>query len=242
MPQIGSTLRAARTARGLELAQIEAETKIGVRYLTALEDERFDVLPAPAYARAFLRTYARYLGLEPQRLVDALNERLPDEEPAFTLVRPRRPWRLPSAAMLVAVIGMAGLIALVVAGYFGSSHRNARPSAPPPPVVHPPKAPPRPVRRTTPAAPRKVKLVLAAARGDCWLSVRIGSEQGTVAWEGTLQHGRTLYFTSRRPLWIRIGAPQSLSLRLNGQPVGGFPAGPVNIVAHPRRVRVVSTH
>src|SRR5919197_2800793 len=97
MSQIGSTLRAARNAREVELAQVEADTKISVRYLTALENERFELLPAPAYARGFLRTYASYLGLDPQHLLDALSERLPPEEPALTLPPPRRPLPLPSA-------------------------------------------------------------------------------------------------------------------------------------------------
>jgi cytoskeleton protein RodZ len=52
--------------RGLELTQIEADTCIRARYLRALEDERFELLPGTAYVRGFLRTYARYLGLDEQ--------------------------------------------------------------------------------------------------------------------------------------------------------------------------------
>ncbi len=60
---IGQRLRSAREARGLSLDEIEAATRIRRRYLEALEAEAFDQLPAPAYAKAFLRSYASYLGL-----------------------------------------------------------------------------------------------------------------------------------------------------------------------------------
>jgi len=66
----------------LELSQVERETHIRARYLGALEEERFDVLPRPAYTKGFLRTSAEYLGLEGQRSVDEYNTRfVPIEEP-----------------------------------------------------------------------------------------------------------------------------------------------------------------
>ncbi len=60
---VGQRLRDAREARGLSLDEIEAATRIRRRYLEALEAEAFDQLPAPAYAKAFLRSYASHLGL-----------------------------------------------------------------------------------------------------------------------------------------------------------------------------------
>src|SRR5919201_2217061 len=243
MSQIGSTLRAARNAREVELAQAAAETKISVRYLAALESERFDLLPAPAYARGFLRTYASYLGLDPQHLVAALSERLPAEEPALTLPPPRRPLPLPSLGTLFAVLGVAGVVAVAVASQVGRGHRHPAAAVPPTAApVHRAKraAPARPKPRAAPRAPRNVNLVLAAARGNCWLLVRLGSESGAVAWEGTLQQGKTLYFKNRRPLWIRIGAPESLAMRLNGRPVRALGSVPVNVLARPRGLAVLS--
>src|SRR3954467_12161159 len=67
---IGESLRRARTKRGLELASGSEAIKIRVRYLRALEAEDWDVMPAPAYARGFLRTYAAYLGLDADALVE----------------------------------------------------------------------------------------------------------------------------------------------------------------------------
>src|SRR5205823_11226540 len=81
--QIGSNLREARLRQGLELGAVERATRIRARHLAALEEERFDQLPAQAYARAFLRSYAEYLGLEPQLFVDEFNSRLGSNEPAL---------------------------------------------------------------------------------------------------------------------------------------------------------------
>jgi hypothetical protein len=67
--EIGSSLREARMRRKLELSQVEQDTRIRAKYLMALEDDRFEALPEPAYAKGFLRTYADYLGLDAQRFV-----------------------------------------------------------------------------------------------------------------------------------------------------------------------------
>jgi cytoskeleton protein RodZ len=68
--EIGPTLREARIRRKIDLTEIEAETKIRVRYLRALENEEWDLLPGPTYARSFIRTYALALGLDGERLAD----------------------------------------------------------------------------------------------------------------------------------------------------------------------------
>src|SRR5712691_3291992 len=75
MFELGSSLREARVRRGIELAQVGAETRIRTRYLQALEDERFELLPGSVYAKGFLRAYADYLGLDGQLFVDEYNAR-----------------------------------------------------------------------------------------------------------------------------------------------------------------------
>lgn len=66
MGELGSLLTRAREARGLTLEDAERDTRISRRYLMALESEQFEVIPAPVYARGFLRSYSQYLGLDPQ--------------------------------------------------------------------------------------------------------------------------------------------------------------------------------
>jgi transcriptional regulator with XRE-family HTH domain len=76
--EIGSTLREARIRRHIDLIEIEEKTKIRVRYLRALENEEWDVLPGPTYTRSFIRTYASFLGLDGERLADDFR-RMQDE-------------------------------------------------------------------------------------------------------------------------------------------------------------------
>ena len=75
MFEIGNSLREARERRGIDFAQAELATKIRGKYLRALEDEQFAMLPAQTYVKGFLRTYAEYLGLDGQLYVDEFNSR-----------------------------------------------------------------------------------------------------------------------------------------------------------------------
>lgn len=79
---LGSGLRDARLRRGLELEEVEEETRISRRYLRALEEERFELLPGDAYAKAFLRSYADFLGLDAKAFVDEYTARLSERASA----------------------------------------------------------------------------------------------------------------------------------------------------------------
>jgi cytoskeleton protein RodZ len=67
---VGTILRRTRTRHEIELSEVEAATRIRCRYLRAIEDEEWDVLPAGVYRRGFIRTYASFLGLDGERLVE----------------------------------------------------------------------------------------------------------------------------------------------------------------------------
>lgn len=89
MGELGSLLVRAREARGLTIEDAERDTRISRRYLQALEAEQFDVIPAPVYARGFLRSYSQYLGIDPQETL-AMFPRDEDEVPQ-TAAASRRP-------------------------------------------------------------------------------------------------------------------------------------------------------
>jgi hypothetical protein len=76
-PRLGEWLRSARLGKGLTFTEVERTTRINRHYLEALETEHFDVLPAPVYARGFLRSYARALGLDPEEAIALLPADLP---------------------------------------------------------------------------------------------------------------------------------------------------------------------
>src|SRR5581483_8085542 len=69
MPEIGSTLREARMRERIDVSEIEAQTKIRAKYLRALENEEWGLLPGPTFVKSFLRTYATALGLDGKALV-----------------------------------------------------------------------------------------------------------------------------------------------------------------------------
>ncbi|MCJ7491089.1 MAG: helix-turn-helix domain-containing protein, partial [Dehalococcoidia bacterium] len=75
MFEIGTTLREARVRRKLTLQQVEEDTKIRVKYLQAMENEDFDVMPGSTYVKGFLRTYSTYLGIDPRIVLDEYNSR-----------------------------------------------------------------------------------------------------------------------------------------------------------------------
>lgn len=214
MFEIGTSLRQARMRQKLELAQAERVTRIRAKYLGALEDERFDLLPGPAYAKGFLRTYADYLGLESQRFVDEYNTRFaPEEEPAAPApVRIRRR-RLALAPWLLALGLLAASAALLAwrLSSAGGHHAAVLPTTPTHATTS--VAPPTPHH---PAVVRVARIALVASRGSCWLAVRIGSKLGRPVFERTLQPGEAVRFVSTR-LWLRIGAPWNLDARLNGK-------------------------
>src|SRR6187200_1373426 len=70
MPDIGTTLREARMRARIDISEIESETKIRAKYLRALENEEWDLLPGPTYVKSFLRSYADALGLDGRMLVE----------------------------------------------------------------------------------------------------------------------------------------------------------------------------
>jgi cytoskeleton protein RodZ len=232
--EIGSSLREARTRRKLELSHVERETRIRAKYLRALEDERFDILPGAAYTKGFLRTYANYLDLDAQRFVDEYNSRFaPEEEldaPAPVRIRRRRftlaPWMLALGALAASTALFAWRLASS-----GGQHTTVQP----PPATQ--------TRTTTPLAPvappthtrsaTASRIVLVASRGPCWLSVHISSAAGQTVFERTLQPSQTARFTlAHRHLWMRIGAPWNLDATLDGKPIQ-LPAATGDVVVTP---------
>ena len=131
----GSWLRHQREARSVSLREIADNSKISLRYLEALEQDRFDVLPAPVFARGFLREYARVVGLNPDEVVNlylvALEERA---EGSRRVERPKtarseRPRSAPSSLGYGLLLGLAVVLFVGVAALlsFLAERRRATP-------------------------------------------------------------------------------------------------------------------
>lgn len=219
MFEIGNSLHEARLRQGLDFTEIEQQTKIRGKYLKALEDEKFELLPAPTYVKGFLRNYADALGLEGQLYVDEYNSRFVTGDEDVPL-RPRDYQRRPpsspvhrfEARGVLLTVGAIGIVfALVIAAWkFGSSDDERLP------VNASPKAAAK-AHRQRPV----VRLVLTATNGDSWLLVRAGSATGATLHEGTLQQGKQLAFIRKpflyRKLWVAVGRPGNVVALVNGR-------------------------
>ena len=235
MFEIGTSLREARLRQGLDFPELEQATKIRAKYLRALEEEQFDLLPAQTYVKGFLRAYAEYLGLDGQLYVDEYNSRyvVGEEESPFRprTTAPRSP-RLQSRVVLLTLLGIALVTALVIVAWKRGEPEQQRivglttPAASTPATPKPAPAP----------QPKTVSLLVRAMYGSSWLRVQRGSQ---VLFQNWLDLGARRYF-SGRSLRVEVGAPNALVLVLNGKRAS-FPGGARVLIVTPAGVRAAGT-
>jgi cytoskeleton protein RodZ len=215
--EIGNSLREARLRQALDFPQIEQATKIRGKYLRALEEEQFELLPAQTYVKGFLRSYAEYLGLDGQLYVDEFNSRYvrgEGEEEAPLVPRGggggwgRRHTPMATSAVIV-ILGIISVVTalVIVAWRYGAEEQ--------------PRVPLPSNAVTTPAKPkpRLARLVMAAPQGkNTFLQVYEGSRVGKPIYQGTLEGGQARAVRGAK-LWVFVSAPANLRLRLNGRSV-----------------------
>jgi cytoskeleton protein RodZ len=126
MPEIGSTLREARMRARIDVSEIEATTKIRAKYLRALENEEWSLLPGPTFVKSFLRTYAQALDLDGKALVEEYRREYerPSEGPLEPIVpgrrqgpppgRSRRPQSSGASQRYMAAVGVIGAVIVVL--------------------------------------------------------------------------------------------------------------------------------
>jgi cytoskeleton protein RodZ len=236
MPSIGETLREARMRQRLDIADVESRTKIRAKYLRALENEEFGMLPGPTFVKTFLRTYAEMLGLDPHVLVEEYRADYEGEDdlelqplgPPGVAGRDRNrgPRVGPGALALLVLVGIvAVLVAIGLAsdedGGAGEVARTETTRERT--TTQPKKKPPAPTRvalRVVPATPT-------------WVCVDRGA--GTpVIFENTIDSAET--FRGKR-LRINLGK-RDVQLVMNGRQVEVTP-GPdaAGFAFTPRRSR-----
>ena len=209
MFDIGSSLREARTRQGLDFNEMEFRTKVRAKYLRALEEERFDQLPAHTYIKGFLRTYADALGMDGQLYVDEYNSRYvvgEEDQPLRTRRVPtqarRQRQHRESRLVAIAVTAMVVLTALVIAAWkFGGTEDLKVQGVNVAPVA-------------TPSAVAK-GVAVTATKGATFMEVRAGSAAGKPLYRGTLQRGQTKRFAARK-LWLSVASPRNVVVRVAG--------------------------
>ncbi len=234
MPEIGSTLREARMRARIDITEVEQATKIRAKYLRALENEEWSLLPGSTFIKSFLREYADFLGLDSRSLVEEYKLRY--ERPSEielapispSLGRDRRggsgrpgpygpprtapPWLIVGGAvvLLLVVLGLVGLVFGSMGGGGGSpatSHTTRTQAA------HPRTAPRRP-RTSAPSALASVRIV---PTGTVYVCLVDGS--GRVLIRGAqFGAGQTVPVYRARAMRITLGN-NAVQLRVNGRGV-----------------------
>jgi cytoskeletal protein RodZ len=236
MFEIGASLREARTRRGLSREDVQKAIRIRDRYLAALEDENWELLPGEAYTKGFLRTYAEFLGLDGALYVDEFNRRFASHEEQPFVPEALAPIGMRSIGFVRPLVAIGAIVAVVAAvaawqlggssgtpstrsagGLDAASTSQASTAATRPAVTQHT----RKHTSTHPSAPAHA--ILTASRGPVWLLVRTGGATGTLVYQGVLQQGQTLPLTLRTRMWVRVGAPWNLDVTVAGKRASGLP-------------------
>jgi cytoskeletal protein RodZ len=235
MPEIGTTLREARMRAKLDMNQVESATKIRAKYLRALENEEWDLLPGSTYVKSFLRTYAEYLGLDVTLLIEEYKrqherpsdlDQLPISPHSAARRQPPRPPRIPRG-LIVGIVIVALLALFMVIGILND--KNGDDAVPPPSQATDKRedaaaarrkerrrAKERAARRRARAARSTVRLRLVP-QGVVFACV-VDASGGAVVAGQNLQPGEpTQTFRSKRFL-VTVGNGQ-VTLEVNGRDV-----------------------
>jgi cytoskeletal protein RodZ len=215
----GTWLRRQRELREISLREIADVTKISIRYLEALEQDRFDVLPAPVFAKGFLREYARYVGLDPDEVVNSYLTAQEDVEPVDQPEprgSQRRSGRLEKTSGLLLTFAVVILLG-VVAGLAYCMERAETEAAPePPPIAAPPVqvAPARIEEERQPRSPASPLIVTIDFTGECWVEAIIDEDRQISELHVP---GESLRLEAQQQVVLTLGDPEAVVVEVNGE-------------------------
>ena len=217
MASFGENLRRERELRGVGLREIAEATKISVRFLKALEDDRVDLLPGGLFPKAFVRQYARHLGLDAERYVAEFLYIAGERPTVAAPSMPPEPRPVPRGLIFFGIVVAAGVILSLKLG--GSTDRNVRhvSPAPVPTTAEPSEGVAAPL--TTAVSPDGLVLTLKAEQ-DCWVEVRA---DGQTVLNRVLAGGESATLEAHGQIVLSVGNAGGLAFRVNDRP--GVPLG-----------------
>ena len=237
MASLGQELKRERELRGISLREIADSTRINLRFLQAIEEDKLDALPGAFFVRAILRSYAKSIGIDENQVLNKCQEIYTFEEqlqygesakrptprarPPFRLSL-RRGWRTAALAAAIVILGLVLFYSLILA----PANRPAVSvvTAQPIPQVEVPKQSPPP--EPLPAAEEIKGLLLEMNFVDeTWLHVYA---DGQSVWEGIKQKGESLEVRAEREVRLSLGNLGGLDLTINGRKAK--PLGPRGLV------------
>lgn len=228
---IGARLAEARRRRGKSLKDVETTLRIRSQYLEALEKNEFKQIPGEAYVKAFLRSYASYLGLDQQELVDEyvkLRElaepRPPLKEPVFTSFPISGRILLLVFAVILAFLAFILFKPLIFQGGRKTAPSQEESVSQPTsqPVETQAEEETMPLFQEEPTLPplveesKKVKITVKVVGSNSWLRVLV---DGETEFEGILTQGEERTWEGTETVTLRIGRPSSVEVLKNGEAV-----------------------
>jgi cytoskeleton protein RodZ len=229
MPTLGEELRRLREEKGVSLRQVSDATHIGSRFLQAIESDNYSSLPGGIFNRGFVRSYARYLGMNEEQALLLYNQQLeaqggeaPRATPRFEGIEEEvgSPWG--SVALILVILAILG------AGIF-TAYRWLRGSVPADagavvqqtPAVAPTALPsPNASPEASPALPPSpgpldaLRLQVQAKDEDVWIRVK---PDATSAVEAILKAGESREFVASSELLVKVGKLHAVVVKLNGR-------------------------
>ena len=216
----GNWLRRQRELREISLREIADVTKISIRYLEALEQDRFDVLPAPVFAKGFLREYARYVGLDPDEVVNSyLTAQATVEPEEIPEVRgsQQRFGKLERTSGLLLTVAVVALLGVVggLAYYMERSQKEAEPDPPPIAAPPPPVQVSRPSEEELSAPASSAPLVVTLDfTGECWVEAVIDDDRQISELHIA---GEALRLEAQQRVVLTLGDPDVVIVEANGE-------------------------
>ena len=226
---LGGILAEARQAKGVTLEQAASATRVRLHVLTALEEDRAAELPAPVYARGYLRTYASYLEIDPERLLEAY-EASRTRQSGSLAIRPLSSLTAsPNLVLTAPAAGAVGLVLLVFAftGYVYKELDSVRTPPPPPRVAATALATPTASPSPSPLAPTPaaaVAMVQISVTDTVWIDVAVDGKPQFADAGRILQPGATLSFSGSR-VKVTTGKGVATLISVNGRDLGAMGNG-----------------
>jgi cytoskeleton protein RodZ len=220
MGSFGEKLRRERDLRGMSLREIAEGTKISVRFLQALEDDRVDVLPGGLFPRAFVKQYATFIGLDVEKTVADFVAAHGDDAPPERRAAPAPARRLPVSLGQV-FLAVVAVTAVALTFRRGGEAERARAQPTPTPVVAAPavlptdRVYPSPTLASAAASPADGLVLTMTAQQECWVEVRADGE--TVV-NRVLAEGESQTLEAHGEIVLSVGNAGGLSLRVNDRP------------------------
>ncbi len=229
MESIGEALRNARLEKGFTFEQIENDTKIQRRYLEAMENEQWEILPGQVYLKSFFRIYSRYVGISETYYYQLMNEQIARPVPKHHAKKINI--KVSSQVKTRIILTLVAVFLLVGTSYFYKQYL-ALPEIPEvsentPEIAEPgqdevvlPGTDETGQNEPTdePVTIEAMNLALKCINSPCWVRIKDGNNQ--TLFEGTMNVDQEKQFENLQKFSIRLGNAKSMQVMINGKDFG----------------------